>query len=91
MNFVLFFAQMKRKMWSLYKLGRVIASFGLLYQIISVTISYLEYETVIDMKLISDIEQRPAFTFCLYSGREFPKRTRNRLMQQKFGQPFGCN
>jgi hypothetical protein len=90
MNFVIFFAQIKKKIWSLYKFGRVIAFLLLLYQIISVTISYLEYETVIDMKVVSNIKQRPAFTFCLYSGREFPKRARNRLMQQTFGQPFGC-
>jgi hypothetical protein len=90
MNFVLFFAQMKRKMWSIYKFGRIIAFLGLLYQIITVTISYLEYETVIDMKAISGIEERPALTFCLYSDREFPKTTRNPVMQREFGQPFGC-
>jgi hypothetical protein len=91
MNFLQFFAQMKRKIGSLYKLGRVIAFLGLLYQIISVTISYLEYETVIDMKAISGVEQRPALTFCLYSDREFPKRTRNPFMQQMFGHLFGCD
>jgi hypothetical protein len=90
MNFLLFFAQIKQNIWSLYKFGRVITFLLLFYQIISVTISYLEYETVIDMKVVSDIQQRPAFTFCLYSGREFPKRTRNPVMEQKFGQPFGC-
>jgi hypothetical protein len=89
MNFVLFFAQM-RKMWSLYKFGRVIAFLLLFYQIISVTISYLEYETVIDMKAISGISQRPALTFCLYSDREFPKRIRNPVMQQILGHSFGC-
>jgi hypothetical protein len=78
---------MKKKVCSLFKFGRVIAFLLLFYQIISVTINYLEYETVIDMKVVSDIEQRPAFTFCLYSGREFPKTTR---MQQIFGEPFGC-
>jgi hypothetical protein len=81
---------MKRKMWSLYKFGRIIAILGLLNQIISVTISYLEYETLIDMKAISGIEQRPALTFCLYSDREFPERTRNPEMQQMFGHSFGC-
>ncbi len=67
---------MKRKIGTLYKFGRIIAFLGLFYQIISVTISYLEYETVIDMKAISEIKQRPALTFCLYSDREFPKRMR---------------
>jgi hypothetical protein len=51
----------------------------------------LEYETVIEMKVVSDIEQRPAFTFCLYSGKEFPKTARNPAMQEEFGQPFVCN
>jgi hypothetical protein len=77
-------------MWSLYKFGRIIAFLGLLYEIISVTISYLEYETMIDMKAISGISQRPALTFCLYSDREFPKRTRNPLMQQNFAHSFEC-
>ncbi len=77
-------------MWSLYKFGRIIAFLGLLYQIISVTISYLEYETAIDMKAKSGIKQRPALTFCLYSDRQFPKRTRNPVMQQIFGHSFGC-
>jgi hypothetical protein len=81
---------MKRKIGFLYKFGRIVAFLGLLYQIISVTISYLEYETVIDMKAILDIEQRPALMFCLYSDREFPKRTRNPVMQQSFGHSFGC-
>jgi hypothetical protein len=90
MSFLLFLAQIKKKIWSLYKFGRVIAFLLLFYQIISVTINYLEYETVIDMKAVSGIQQRPAVTFCLYSGREFPKRTRNNLMRKKFGQPFGC-
>ncbi len=81
---------MMRKMWSLYKFGRIIAFLGLFYQIISVTISYLEYETVIDMKAISDIEQRPALTFCLYSDKEFPKRTRNPFMKRMFGHSIGC-
>jgi hypothetical protein len=90
MDFVLYFSQMKRKIWSLYKFGRIIAFLGLLYQIISITISYLEYETVIDMKAVSDIEQRPAFTFCLYTDREFPKITRNHVMQKIFGHSFGC-
>jgi hypothetical protein len=90
MNFLPFFAQMKRRIGSLYKFGRVIAFLGLFYQIISVTISYLEYETAIDMKAISGVEQRPALTFCLYSDREFPKRTRNPVMQKMFGHSFGC-
>jgi hypothetical protein len=77
-------------MWSLYKFGRIIAFLGLFYQIISVTISFLEYETLIDMKATSDIEQRPALTFCLYSDTEFPKKTRNPLMQKLFGHSFGC-
>src|SRR5208282_5391415 len=90
MNFVLFFTQMKGKTGSLYKFGRIIAFLGLLYQIISVTISYLEYETVIDMTVNLGKEQRPALTFCLYTDREFPKRTRSPYMQQLFGHSFGC-
>jgi hypothetical protein len=90
MNFVLFFAQMKGKIRSLYKFGRIIAFLGLLYQIISVTISYLKYETVIDLKATWGIVHKPALTFCLYSDTEFPKRTRNPFMQQIFGLSFGC-
>jgi hypothetical protein len=71
---------MKRKIRSLYKFGKVIEFLAFFYQIISVTISYLEYETVIDMKAILGIEQRPALTFCLYSYTEFPKTTRNPAM-----------
>jgi len=63
--FLQFLGQMKRKMWSLYKLGRIVAFLGLFYQIISVTISYLEYESVIDMKAILDSENEPTITFCL--------------------------
>jgi hypothetical protein len=91
MNVLLFLGQMKRNMWSLYKLGRIVAFVGLLYQIISVTISYLEYETVIDMKAILNKKGRPTLTFCLYSDREFPKRTKNPAMQQTFGHSFGCS
>ncbi len=36
--------------YSFKKLGKVIALLFLFYQIISLTINYLEYETVIDMK-----------------------------------------
>jgi hypothetical protein len=90
MNFVLFFAQIMRKMWLLYEFGIIIAFLGLFYQTISVTISYLEYETVIDMKAVLGIEQRPALTFCLYSDTEFPIRIRNPFMNQEFGNSFGC-
>jgi hypothetical protein len=42
------------------------------------------------MKVNLAKEQRPALTFCLYTDREFPKRTRNPTMQQLFGHSFGC-
>jgi hypothetical protein len=76
---------MKANIGSLYKFGKIIAFLGLFYQIISVTISYLEYETVIDMKAISSIEQRSALTFCPYAMSEFcAVKTISRPLVHKF-------
>jgi hypothetical protein len=73
----------------LYKFGRVIAFLGLFYQIISVTISYLEYEAVIDMKA-SFIRQKIVLTFCLYSGNEFPKKFKSLEFEILSNQSFVC-
>jgi hypothetical protein len=63
-----------KKFWSLKKFGRLIAFAILFYQIISVTITYLGFETVIDMKAIRDLgKHKPTITFCLENDFEFPK------------------
>jgi hypothetical protein len=83
----------KKKIWLLLKFGKFIATFLLCYQIILVTISYLNYETVIDMKAIAGEKQRPTFTFCLKSKNEF--RAGNYTLKGKnsvvFDHPIGCS
>jgi hypothetical protein len=66
------------------------ASLTLFYQIISVTISYSEFETVIDMKAISNLKNEPTFTLCLKNDFEFPKRAHSFLIERLFHNPIGC-
>jgi hypothetical protein len=61
------------KFWSLNKFIRLIAFLTLIYQMISVTISYSEFETVIDMKAISHLKHEPTITLCLKNNFEFLK------------------
>jgi hypothetical protein len=53
------------KFWSLNKFIRLMAFVTLLYQMISVTISYFEFETVIDLKAMSHLKHEPTITICL--------------------------
>jgi hypothetical protein len=66
-----------KKFWSLKKFGRLIAFLILFYQIISITISYSEFETVIDMKAIIDLESKPTISFCLKKDFQFTKASQN--------------
>jgi hypothetical protein len=76
--------------YSLKKLEKVIALLFLFYQIISLTINYLEYETVIDTKAVSNIEQRPTFSFCEKTQNEFNGHYSIPLLNESFDQPIGC-
>jgi hypothetical protein len=80
------------KNWSLKKFRRRIAFLILFYQIISVTINYLEYETVIDMKAVADLENEPTISFCLKNNFEFPKKVKNIFIRHAFKsrEPIGC-
>jgi hypothetical protein len=60
-----------KKIEFISKIVKLIAFVVLIFQIIELTISYLKYETVIDMKAIPEREQRPTFTFCLKNKHEF--------------------
>jgi hypothetical protein len=84
---------MSTKMWkflSLNKFLRLMAFLILFYQIISVTISYSQFETVIDMKAINDLKHEPTITFCLKNDFEFPKRAKSHLIETFSHNPIGC-
>jgi hypothetical protein len=78
------------KFWSLNKFVRLMAFVTLLYQIISVTISYSQFETVIDMKAITHLEKEPTITFCLKNDFEFPKRAQSNINKNLFHNPIVC-
>jgi hypothetical protein len=78
------------KFWSLNKIIRLMVFLILFYQIISVTISYSEFETVIDMKAMSDLKHEPTITICLKNDFEFPKRPQSNLIQRLFNNTIGC-
>jgi hypothetical protein len=78
------------KFWSLNKFIRLMAFVTLFYQIISVTISYLEFETVIDMKAISHLKHEPTITICLKNDFEFPEIPQTILNKNFFIDPIGC-
>jgi hypothetical protein len=63
----------------------------LFYQIISVTISYSEFETVIDMKAISHLKHEPMITLCLMNDFEFPERAQSIAIKTLFHNPIGCD
>ncbi len=89
---VMYLLIMSTKMWkfrSLNKFLRLMAFITLFYQIISATISYSEFETVIDMKAISDLENEPTITLCLKNDFEFAKRAQNIMTQHYFHNPIG--
>jgi hypothetical protein len=88
--YLLIMSTKMRKFRSLNKFLRLMAFITLFYQIISVTISYSEFETVIDMKAISDLENEPTITLCLKNDFEFPKRAQNIITQHYFHNPIGC-
>ncbi len=82
---------MKTKKTSLLsKIGRFIALVILIYQIISVTISYSKYETNIDMKVIENEEQKPTFTFCLKNKDKFPEKNLT-IGSRNFNHAIGCS
>jgi hypothetical protein len=57
---------------------------------ISVTISYSEFETVIDMKAISHLKHEPTITLCLKNDFEFPERAQSFMNKNLFNSPIGC-
>jgi hypothetical protein len=69
------------------KFERTLAFLVFFYQFISITILYLKYETVIDMMVTSEGEQRPTFTFCLKNNDEFVGNNLG-LASLKFDEPF---
>jgi len=89
MNLLMILTKM-RKFWSLKRFLKFIATLILFYQIISVTIRYSEFETVIDMKAMSDLKHSPTFTFCLKNAFSFPKRAQSILIEGAFHNPIGC-
>jgi hypothetical protein len=79
------------KFWSLNKLLGLMAFLILFYQIISVTISYSQFETVIDMKATSDLKHEPTITLCLKNDFEFSQRPQNvRHIEKVFHNPIIC-
>jgi hypothetical protein len=62
----------------------------LFYQIISVTISYSQFETVISMKAINHLKHEPIITLCLKNGLEFPERAQSLYMANIFYNAIGC-
>jgi hypothetical protein len=78
------------KFWSLNKFTRLMAFLTLFYQIISVTISYSEFETVIDMKAISHLKHEPTITLCLKYDFEFSEIPQSIVNKDLFNNPIGC-
>jgi hypothetical protein len=72
------------------KFGRLIAFLILFYQIISITISYSEFETVIDMKAINNLESKPTISFCLKKYFQFPKVSQNSVLEKDFNDTIVC-
>jgi hypothetical protein len=90
---VMYLLIMSTKMWKFWSLNKFVgltAFLTLTYQIISVTISYSEFETVIDMKAISHLKHEPTFTLCLKNDFEFSKRSQSLFMENYFHNPIGC-
>jgi hypothetical protein len=79
-----------RRFWSLNKFVRLMAFLILFCQIISVTISYSEFETVIDMKAISHLENKPTITLCLKNDFEFPERAQSNVTENPFHNLIVC-
>jgi hypothetical protein len=79
------------RFWSLNNFVRLIAFLTLIYQIISMTISYSEFETVIDMKAIIQLKHEPTITLCLKNDFEFPKRAQSFMIKNLFNSPIGCH
>jgi hypothetical protein len=61
------------KLWTLNKFLRLMAFLTLFYQIISVTISYSQFKTVIDTKVIFNLKHEPTITLCLKIALNFLK------------------
>jgi hypothetical protein len=78
------------KLLTLNNFLRFMAFLTLLYQIISVTIIYSEFETVIDMKATINDNERPTITLCLKNDFEFPKRAQSYYFETLFHSPIGC-
>ncbi len=76
-----------KKIEFISKIVKLIAFVVLMFQIIELTVSYLKYETVIDMKAIPKGEQRPTFTFCLKNKGEF---SRKKSYSVAFDNRIGC-
>jgi hypothetical protein len=90
---VMYLLIMSTKMWRFWSLNnfvRLMAFLILLYQIISVTISYSQFETVIDMKATSDLKHEPTITLCLKNGFEFPEVPQSIVNKILFNNTIGC-
>ncbi len=79
----------QEKKWLISQIVKLIAFLILFYQIILVTVSYLNYETYIDMKTTFEEIQRPAFTFCLKNKDKFAAKNLT-ILDIKFDHPISC-
>jgi hypothetical protein len=78
-----------KKLGLISKIGKFVAFLVFFYQVIESTITYLNYETVVDMKLGHMEFQRPAFSLCLKNKDKFPE-NKLKFASYNFDHIIGC-
>ncbi len=78
------------KFWSYRKFVRLIAFAILFYQIIALTVTYSELETIIDVKAVTNLQNKITITFCLKNDFEFSQRVKSLIIHLYFNNPIGC-
>jgi len=77
------------KLGLISKIGKFVAFLIFFYQVIESTITYLNYETVIDMKVSAEEYERPAFSLCLKNKDKFPE-NKFKYNSYNFDHIIGC-
>jgi LEA14-like dessication related protein len=78
------------KFWSYRKFVRLKAFAILFYQMIALTITNSGLETIIDMKAVTNLQNKLTVTFCLKNHFQFSKRVKSLLIHLYFNNPIGC-
>jgi len=72
---------------------KIFSTIIFIYQTILLSIEYLKYETVVDLKLITDIEiiesdSKPAISLCLKSSRLWSSKNESSLILDRIGKIY---